>query len=451
MTNKTPHYAFVQPDFDSNPWHGSLNNTIALIDAAIFAATQLAGFTGEWTNSISVVNGERYVDVDTSVVYTCLVDHTTASTGSFADERAAHTAYWVAATLALTPRGAWAQSTNYAYYDLVYDQSEGVVGLCSTPHTSTDSGTIRDDSTNWVFIVDLSISGSSAATISFDSTHTSLGASQVQEAIDDLFDVVQAALATKAALVGPSFTGTPTAPTAAPGTNTAQLATTAFVAAAVTAILGGVDAAYDTLSEIAAALTAKANLASPTFTGVPAGPTAAGGTNSTQLATTAFVAAGFQPLKAILTALGALANSAGVLKNDGAGALSWVTALAAAVQADQETSTSNIVAVTPAVQQYHPSAAKFWAYVSVSAGTPTLQTSFNVTSITDSGVGDLTVTIDVDFSSANWALFALTTSDTTSAQSKAAGTCEVIAGHVGSTPITAQDPSWWSVMGFGDQ
>lgn len=35
--------------------------------------------------------------------------------------------------------------------------------------------------------------------------------------------------------------------------------------------------------------TSKANLASPTFTGTPAGPTAAAGTNTTQLATTAFV------------------------------------------------------------------------------------------------------------------------------------------------------------------
>ena len=39
----------------------------------------------------------------------------------------------------------------------------------------------------------------------------------------------------KADVNSPAFTGTPTAPTAAPGTNTTQLATTAFVAAAVTA------------------------------------------------------------------------------------------------------------------------------------------------------------------------------------------------------------------------
>ena len=35
--------------------------------------------------------------------------------------------------------------------------------------------------------------------------------------------------ALKAPLASPAFTGTPTAPTAAPGTNTTQVATTAFV------------------------------------------------------------------------------------------------------------------------------------------------------------------------------------------------------------------------------
>ncbi|NIJ18475.1 hypothetical protein FHS95_000144 [Sphingomonas naasensis] len=42
-----------------------------------------------------------------------------------------------------------------------------------------------------------------------------------------------AALALKAPLASPALTGTPTAPTAAPGTNSTQLATTAFVAALV--------------------------------------------------------------------------------------------------------------------------------------------------------------------------------------------------------------------------
>lgn len=84
----------------------------------------------------------------------------------------------------------------------------------------------------------------------------------------------------RAPLASPAFTGVPTASTAAPGTNTTQLATTAFVKAA------------DDL---------KANLASPAFTGVPTGPTPAVGTNTTQLATTAMVQAEIANKRAFTT------------------------------------------------------------------------------------------------------------------------------------------------------
>lgn len=47
--------------------------------------------------------------------------------------------------------------------------------------------------------------------------------------IDDEFEAIETAVATKANIASPSFTGTPTAPTAADGTNTTQIATTAFV------------------------------------------------------------------------------------------------------------------------------------------------------------------------------------------------------------------------------
>lgn len=42
---------------------------------------------------------------------------------------------------------------------------------------------------------------------------------------------------------------------------------------------------------ISSAISSKANINSPTFTGTPAGPTASAGTNTTQIATTAFVTA----------------------------------------------------------------------------------------------------------------------------------------------------------------
>lgn len=63
----------------------------------------------------------------------------------------------------------------------------------------------------------------------------------------------------------PTFTGTPLAPTAAVDTNTTQIATTAYV----------IGQAY-------------AKLASPTLTGTPAAPTASARAGTTQIATTAY-------------------------------------------------------------------------------------------------------------------------------------------------------------------
>lgn len=49
--------------------------------------------------------------------------------------------------------------------------------------------------------------------------------------IDDEFDAIAVAVATKANTASPALTGTPTAPTAVAGTNNTQIATTAFVQA----------------------------------------------------------------------------------------------------------------------------------------------------------------------------------------------------------------------------
>ena len=58
-----------------------------------------------------------------------------------------------------------------------------------------------------------------------------------------------------ATLASPALTGVPTAPTAAANTNTTQIATTAFVQSELTELLGGASAAFDTLKELEDALT----------------------------------------------------------------------------------------------------------------------------------------------------------------------------------------------------
>ncbi len=77
-----------------------------------------------------------------------------------------------------------------------------------------------------------------------------------------------------------------------------------------------------------------------------------------------------------------------------------MTFLAAATQAEMEAGTSTTAAVTPGRVAFHPGVCKMWAAISVSGGTPALDGSYNVTSITDTSAGNVTVTIATDFSSA---------------------------------------------------
>ena len=51
--------------------------------------------------------------------------------------------------------------------------------------------------------------------------------------IDDEFEAIETSVGTKADLASPTFTGTPAAPTASAGTNSTQIATTAFVTTAI--------------------------------------------------------------------------------------------------------------------------------------------------------------------------------------------------------------------------
>ena len=192
---------------------------------------------------------------------------------------------------------------------------------------------------------------------------TTKNASLTSQEIDGNFKSLNDELITKAPLVSPGLSGVPTAPTATAGTNTTQLATTAFVQtglssrqpldATLTALAGVTTAAnrliYATGADVftttslttfgrsiiddADASTARSTLglgslatlssinnsnwsgaalavanggtgvttstgtgsvvlsASPALTGTPTAPTATAGTNTTQLATTAFVIA----------------------------------------------------------------------------------------------------------------------------------------------------------------
>lgn len=123
--------------------------------------------------------------------------------------------------------------------------------------------------------------------------------------------------------------------------------------------------------------------------------------------------------------------------------LSWI----AATQAQQETGTSLLVTVTPGRQHYHQSAAKAWVKFDVNGG---LNASYNVTSVTDSGTGDLTINWATDFSTTHYSC--VVTLETTNVligriNSSAAGTARIITVNL--TPAVA-DADYWHAAAFGD-
>jgi len=73
---------------------------------------------------------------------------------------------------------------------------------------------------------------------------------------------LQSALDLKATIASPTLTGTPLAPTAASNTNTTQIATTAYVQTEITDLIDGAPGTLDTLNELAAAINDDASYAS---------------------------------------------------------------------------------------------------------------------------------------------------------------------------------------------
>lgn len=86
--------------------------------------------------------------------------------------------------------------------------------------------------------------------------------------VDGVTSAIQTQLDAKAPLNSPALTGTPTAPTATLATNTTQVATTAFVRGEVAALVASAGSTLDTLNEIATALGNDPNFATTITTSI---------------------------------------------------------------------------------------------------------------------------------------------------------------------------------------
>ena len=169
--------------------------------------------------------------------------------------------------------------------------------LARANHTGTQlSSTISDfteaaqDAVGTILGTGLTYSDASN-TITVDSTNVQLRVANVSDTEIGYLDGVTSAIQTqldaklasstaastyatiandnlKATLASPALTGVPTAPTAAAATNTTQIATTAFVRSEVASLVGSAGTTLDTLGEIATALGNDANLSTTLTTSI---------------------------------------------------------------------------------------------------------------------------------------------------------------------------------------
>jgi hypothetical protein len=120
-----------------------------------------------------------------------------------------------------------------------------------------------------------------------------------------------------------------------------------------------------------------------------------------------------------------------------------------ATQANQETGTSTVVAVSPGRQHYHPSAVKVWCRVN-NAGT--MQRSFNMTSVTDTGTGTATFNFAITFSDSAYCSVISPQASTTTTRiiSTTSPTTTTLTAECLSASFTAADPQFWNLVIFGD-
>lgn len=125
-------------------------------------------------------------------------------------------------------------------------------------------------------------------------------------------------------------------------------------------------------------------------------------------------------------------------------------ASASAIEAQTDENTY----IPPDLVIRNPGVAKLWGHVTYSGGTPTLQTpSHNINSITDTATGQLTVTIETDFSDADYGLNVTSNDDETPAIARTWGGYPAVGSFVcyaTNSAGTFVDPLGFWFAAFGD-
>lgn len=250
----TANYGLVKAAFANTTWHDKVNGNFDKLDAMLALALTNLNVDSTWLVSTAYVAEDRVYDPGTARLYRCLVAHTSAASGTFTADWLAHPTYWELIDIFSVWRGQWLTATSYKVGDTAYQA--GSTYRCAVAHTS---GVFATDlaAVKWELFASQGSTGAGSGDANGPAGAVSGNIATFANITGKLLADSGHALSEYAPISNPTFTGVPAAPTAVAGTNTTQLATTAFVQAAVTALINAAGAAYDTLGEIAAILVTK--------------------------------------------------------------------------------------------------------------------------------------------------------------------------------------------------
>lgn len=137
ILRRTANYSLIISRFDVAGWEAAMANNFDVMDATLYAISGLGGIGGSWSNSTSYVVGNRFTDAADGTLWQCLVAHTSATSGTFAADRAANPTFWQQVTNTVSNRGQWTTATVYAVNEFVYDAERWGVVVNSFTSDST--------------------------------------------------------------------------------------------------------------------------------------------------------------------------------------------------------------------------------------------------------------------------------------------------------------------------
>lgn len=221
--------------------------------------------------------------------------------------------------------------------------------------------------------------------------------------IDTEFNAIAVAVQTKADLASPTFTGTPAAPTAAGGTNTTQIATTAFVTAADTAVITAERTATATLTNktLTSPVINTPTITGGSISGITDLAVTDGGTGASSItANSVILGNGTSALSGNLVAPGASGN---VLTSNGT---TWTS-----------TTVDKLSTASGSAPSYSARAWVNFNGTTNTGGNCDIRASGNVSTVADNGTGDYTVNFTIALQDANYCMAGSVSTATSTANS----------------------------------